>query len=105
MSFGEVMHFWESGNYLVKGIHDAASATEEINAWEGRRAQDPEIANSEWEDMPTRPMEPSEVRHVVHGWYRWVPRPRDQDDDFPGVYLHEAKPHARGAFEATQVLL
>lgn len=36
--------------------------------------------------------------HIRRGWYRWVPNP-----DEGGVLLWDAKPHARGAFQAAVV--
>ena len=91
-----VWQFHESGSWLVKGDHTKESAVAAINDCIAAECD----IGCYSDDYP-EPLLVDDVWCCESRWWRWVPAPRG-DDNYP-CYLHEAEPHARGAFQAAML--
>jgi hypothetical protein len=93
----QLVHFHESGGWLVYGEHTKESAVARLNELTATPADQEEYGIYP-DDTWTEPFNVETFRSFDPGWWRWVPAPR-LDENY-AYYLHDAKPHSRGAFQA-----
>jgi hypothetical protein len=96
--------FRESGGYIVKNVQTIEDAVERLNSCydpseSGGYEPHCDIGLYGEDAWTSRLHKPSDFPHSRIGWFRWVPNPT-HDDDYAATYLHDAEPHARGAFPA-----
>jgi len=92
-------YFHECGGWLVYGDHTKESAVARLNELTATAADQEEYGvypDDTWDE----PFTVDCFKTFEPGWWRWIPPAVHGDDDYYSHYLHDAKPHSRGAFQA-----